>query len=95
MNIMKIPPYQTNGAESAAPADGKANTPGKTATTGVASDRVQLSQSYMNLANAQKSISGPQEIRTDKVEQIKGQIDSGSYQINPGAIAGNMLNEIM
>lgn len=96
MNIMKIPPYQTNAAGSSAPADGKSSAQGKaTAATGAASDQLQLSQNYVDLANAQKSISGTDEIRTDKVQQIQNQLASGSYQIDAGAIAGKMIDEIM
>lgn len=96
MNIMKVPPYQTNAAESAAAADGKSSAQGKTAAaTGVASDRVQLSQNYVDLANAQKSLAGTDEVRTDKVQQIKSQLESGNYRVNPQAVAGKMIEEMM
>jgi flagellar biosynthesis anti-sigma factor FlgM len=39
-------------------------------------------------------VSGP-EIRTDKVQQIKTQLENGSYQIRPGEIAGKMIDEII
>lgn len=95
MTVMKIPPYQTNAAEGSAPA-AVSSVQGKTATaTGVASDQVQLSQNYLDLANAQKSISGTDQVRNDRIQQIKSQIESGSYRVNAGETAGRMLDEIM
>ena len=58
-------------------------------------DRVQLSKNYQDLAQAQKTIMGTNEARTDKVQQIKNQLENGTYQINPGAIAGKMIDEIV
>ena len=48
-----------------------------------------------DLAQAQKAVAGTDEVRTEKVQQIKSQLASGNYQINPGAIAGKMLDEII
>jgi negative regulator of flagellin synthesis FlgM len=96
MNIMKIPPYTTNAVGSSGAADGKSATSEKAAaTSGAASDTVQLSKNYRDLASTQKSISGTDEIRTDKVQQVKNQLASGTYSINPGEIAGKMMNEVM
>jgi negative regulator of flagellin synthesis FlgM len=96
MDIRKIPPYLTNAVDSSSAAAGKPGAQEKTtAVSGVSSDRVQLSKNYQDLAQAQKSISATGEVRTDMVQQIKNQLESGSYQINPDAIAGKMLNEII
>ena len=96
MTIMKIPPYATNTVGSSTAAGTKSGSTEKAAAAvGGSSDRVQLSKNYQDLANAQKSISGTDEIRTDKVEQVKGQLQSGSYQIDPGAIATKMMGEMM
>jgi negative regulator of flagellin synthesis FlgM len=65
------------------------------AVNGVSSDRVELSKDYQDLAQAQKSIAGTDEVRTEKVQQIKNQLQSGNYQIKPGEIAGKMLDEII
>jgi len=66
-----------------------------TAVNGVSSDRVQLSKDYQDLAQAQKSVAGTDEVRTAMVQQIKSQLESGSYQVSPGAIAGKMLDEVI
>ena len=96
MAISKIPPYLTSVVNNSSAAAGKPGAQEKTTVVnGVSSDRVQLSQDYQDLAQAQKSIAGTGEVRTEKVQQIKSQLESGSYQINPGAIAGKMLDEII
>ncbi len=96
MNIMKIPSYTTNAVGSSGSAGGKSDASDKSAgANGSSSDRVQLSENYMNLANAQKSISGTDQIRTDKVQQVKNQLESGNYRINAGEIANKMMDEIM
>jgi negative regulator of flagellin synthesis FlgM len=96
MNIRTISPYLTNAVDNSSAAAGKPGAQDKaTVVNGVSSDQIQLSQDYQDLAQAQKSITGTDEVRTDKVQQIKSQLESGSYQINPGAIAGKMLDEII
>ncbi len=96
MAISKIPPYLTNAVNSSIAATGKPGAQEKAAAVnGVSSDRVQLSKDYQDLAQAQKSITGTGEIRTAMVQQIKSQVESGSYQINAGAIAGKMIDEII
>jgi len=96
MNVRQIPPYLTNEVP---------NSSGATANPGVqekavvgntgASDRVQLSQDYQDLANAQKTVTGGNEVRTEKVQQIKSQVESGNYQVKPAEIADKMLDEII
>lgn len=96
MNIKTIPPYLTNAVQSSTATTGKPGTEEKTAVgNGASSDRVQLSQDYQDMAQAQKAITGSGEIRTEKVQQIVNQLKSGTYQINPSEIAGKMLDEIV
>lgn len=96
MNVRKIPPYLTNAVQNSGAAAGKPGAQEKAAVgNGVSSDRVQLSKDYLDLANAQKSIMGTDEVRTDKVQQVKNLLESGKYRINPGEIAGKMLDEII
>jgi negative regulator of flagellin synthesis FlgM len=95
MNIRKISPYLTDAVQNSKQA-GQSGAEEKAVTgNGVSSDRVQLSKDYQDLAQAQKAISGPGEIRTDKVQAIKNQLESGSYQIKPGEIAQKMVDEII
>ena len=93
MNIRKISPYSTDTIQNSKPS-GQSGSEGK-GVAGVSTDRVQLSQNYQDLAQAQKAILGSGEIRTEKVQQIRGQLESGSYQIKPVEIADRMVDEII
>ena len=96
MSIRKIGPYLTNAVQSSSTATGKSGAQEKAAGgTGMASDRVQLSKDYQELVNTQKALVGTDEVRTEKVQQIKNQLESGNYQVKPGEIAGKMLDEII
>jgi flagellar biosynthesis anti-sigma factor FlgM len=95
MAISKIPPYMTNTVQNST-TSGKPGAQEKaTVVNGVSSDRVQLSKDYQDLAQAQKSITGTPEVRTEMVQRIKNQLESGNYQIKPSEIAGKMLDEII
>ena len=94
MNIRKIPSYLTDAVQNSNGA-AKSGSQEKAAANSAPSDRVQLSKDYHDLANAQKAIVGTNEVRTDKVQQIKNQLANGSYQIKPNEIAGKMLDEII
>lgn len=95
MNITKIQPPLTNAVQNTS-AVAKSGAQEKAMVgNGVSSDQVQLSKDYQDLAQAQKAIAGVNQVRTDKVQQIKTQLESGNYQIKPGEIAGKMIDEIM
>jgi flagellar biosynthesis anti-sigma factor FlgM len=96
MNIRKIPPYLTEAVQSSAAAGQSGAEEKAAAGNGVSADRVQLSKDYQDMASAQASITtGSGGIRTEKVQEIKKQVESGSYEIKPGAIADKMLDEII
>jgi len=86
----------TDAVQNSTAATAKPGVQEKAAAAGaVSSDRLELSKNYQDLAQAQKSIAGTDQVRTEKVQQIKNQLDSGNYQIKPDAIAGKMLDEII
>ena len=63
------------------------------APTNMASDdRVELSSKALDLKS--KAMSVP-DIRPEKVEQIKMQVDNGTYQISSQKIAERMIDEAM
>ncbi len=96
MNIKTIPPYLTDAVQSTTATTAKPATEEKASVAnGATSDRVQLSKDYQDMAQAQKAASGPEEVRTEKVQQIVNQLNSGTYQIKPDEIAGKMLDEIV
>ena len=56
-------------------------------------DSVELSQTAKELQAARKIIEQVPEIRTDKVAQLKAQIENGTYDIDSGKIAEKLLQE--
>lgn len=57
----------------------------------VAADKVELS-SYMPVVLASQ---GRQDTRVNRIEEIKSQIESGSYQISGRSVAEKMLSKIV
>lgn len=58
-------------------------------------DKVELSSKVLDLKEMQiKTMSFP-DVRPEKVEQIKMQLDSGTYNISPGEIAERLIDEAM
>ncbi len=59
----------------------------------VESDKVELSSNALDLKEMEiKTMSFP-DVSPEKVEQIKMQIDSGTYNISPGKIAERLIEE--
>lgn len=54
-------------------------------------DQVRLSQGYQEIHQAKKVMLEQPDIRVDKVNEIRNQIASNTYQIDPGQIASMML----
>jgi negative regulator of flagellin synthesis FlgM len=92
---MKITPYTTDAVQNSGAAQNSGSQEKAVAGNSGSPDRVQLSQDYQDLANAQKAIGNTSEVRTEKVAQIKNQLESGNYQVRPGEIAGKMLDEVI
>jgi negative regulator of flagellin synthesis FlgM len=61
--------------------------------TKIESDKVELSSKALDLKKIQmKTMSFP-DVRPEKVEQIKTQLDSGTYNISPAKIAERLIEE--
>ncbi len=61
----------------------------------IESEQVELSSRGLDLKEMQmKAMSFP-DVRPEKVQQIKMQLDSGLYNISPGEIAERMIEEAM
>ena len=96
MNIKQIGPSLTGAVQNTGAASVKPNGEDKTgASNSISSDRVELSQSYRELTQARKALMTSGDVRAEKVDQIKNQLASGNYQINPAGIADKMLEEVM
>ena len=98
MEVKNIANYLANaveGAKAPAPRPNGEEKTGSGKETGGLSDRVVLSRDYQELAQAQKVEMARDDIRTEKVDQIRGLIAKGAYVADPEKIAGRMLDEII
>ncbi|MBF0556194.1 MAG: flagellar biosynthesis anti-sigma factor FlgM [Nitrospirae bacterium] len=57
-------------------------------------DSVSLSSHARSIDEMTRAIAQLPDVRDGKINDIKNSISNGTYTINPGAIAGKMLNEI-
>lgn len=63
-------------------------------TAGETSDRVELSKGYQEIDKIKKMVTEMADVRTERVEQIRNMIQSGAYQVDPGQVAGSILDEL-
>ena len=63
-----------------------------TAQGGVA-DKVQLSSRAKEMQQAVNRVARTEEMRNEKVRQVKMDIDQGTYKVNAGQVATDMLQE--
>ena len=56
-------------------------------------DKVELSQTAIEVKNARAQLDSIPDIREEKVSEIKNQIDHGTYKIDGKKVAFNMLRE--
>ena len=59
----------------------------------IATERVDLSNKAKDIQKIKQVLEQTPEVREEKVQELKRQIESGSYVINPGGIADKMLGE--
>lgn len=55
-------------------------------------DKVTISSKALNIKDIQKELAGLPEIRKEKVQLLKEQIQGGTYQVSARAIASKILN---
>jgi negative regulator of flagellin synthesis FlgM len=65
----------------------------ESAAQGVVGDTVQLSSRAKEMQQAVKGLSRTEEMRNEKVRQVKMDIDQGTYKVNAGQVATDMLRE--
>lgn len=83
---LHLAPVRPTSTESAHPTSVR---PG-----GAASGGFQVSESARELGDLAKLVHGASGIRQDKVDAIKRQIDSGSYQVNLDKLADRLSSEV-
>lgn len=59
-----------------------------------AKDQIEISDKAIGFQHALKKLKNLDEIRMDKVETIKKQIDAGTYKIDGGKIAEKIMESI-
>jgi flagellar biosynthesis anti-sigma factor FlgM len=64
----------------------------ETAQTGMG-DKVQLSQRAKEIQQTAHAVGQTEEIRDEKVRQVKMDIEKGTYKVNAGQVATDMLRE--
>jgi negative regulator of flagellin synthesis FlgM len=64
-----------------------------TAGVTIAAERVDLSNKAKDIQKIKQVLDQTPEVREEKVQELKRQIENGSYAINPGRIADKMLGE--
>lgn len=57
-------------------------------------DRVQFSREALEMARSQVAMDR-EEVRTEKVDALRRQIQEGTYTVDPQKIAARMLDEII
>jgi negative regulator of flagellin synthesis FlgM len=60
---------------------------------GLKTDTVVISDTARRIQEAQKQIQSIPDVRTDKVAEIRNQIENGTYEIKADQIAGKMIKE--
>ena len=58
-------------------------------------DKVDLSGNAKELGDIMSAINRLPDVRAQKVDAIRGRIDSGKYDVNPVEIARKMIDEIV
>jgi flagellar biosynthesis anti-sigma factor FlgM len=97
-NTNKISSYTTNIVQGPTATTLKPNREDKAGMVKdqeATADRVELSKGYQDLVQMKKVMASRNEVRTDKIEQIRGQLANGTYKINPEETAGKMLDEMI
>lgn len=85
-------PKKANKAQDAS-SSGKAD---KVAASGAqieGSARTDISSKAREFSKAKEVASAAPDVREERIAELKRRIQSGSYQMDPGAIADKMVNE--
>ena len=57
----------------------------------VGNDRVELSASSLDVQKMKEIVQGTPDVRMDKVQALKAQIEQGEYEVDPYRVADKML----
>jgi len=65
----------------------------KAASQVAKTDKVEISEAAKEIQEVRKQLDNTPDVRTEKVEQLKNQIENGTYEIKSEEIAEKMLKE--
>lgn len=99
MDIKNVSTYSNQKSAMVQDAELKAAEQTKAPSTklnaaGEASDRVELSKGYQEIDKIKKVVMEMEDVRTERVEQIRSMIQNGTYQVDSGQVAGSILDEL-
>lgn len=57
-------------------------------------DDVQISDEALVMSSAYKSVQDTEPVRMDKVEELKSQINNGTYNVSARDVSERMLNQL-
>ncbi len=93
MNVKKISTYLTEAIQNPGKIASKPTDEKVVPGNAVASDKVELSKDYRDLAAKQAAVTT--DVRAEKVSKIMDRLESGQYEIRPDEIAEKMMGEIL
>ena len=64
-----------------------------TQESGSVRDQISISQAGRDYQIAKSAVSESSDVREDKVAQLKAQVDSGEYHVEPGKFAEKLLEK--
>jgi negative regulator of flagellin synthesis FlgM len=63
------------------------------AATTVAAERVELSAKAKDFQRIRQTLDRIPDVRREKIQELKDQIESGKYTVDPGKVAAKMVSE--
>jgi negative regulator of flagellin synthesis FlgM len=57
-------------------------------------DRTRLSESDTSVGKLEGAALNSPEVRTEKVQALRSQLQSGTYQVSPAQVAGSILEQL-
>jgi negative regulator of flagellin synthesis FlgM len=57
-------------------------------------EQVHLSESDANVGKLETAALNSPEVRTEKVQALRSQLQSGTYQVSPTQVAGSILEQL-
>ncbi len=82
--------------EGIRPADqAKVNAPPPPAVQEEGKDKAEFSERSLALSKARSALEAAPEVRSERVEALRGQIQAGAYQVPYEKLAGRLLDKLM